>query len=511
MNGAGSSGEAASPPSARAAAAGPPRWVTAIVAVAALRGLAAILIPVLPEEAYHWCYARHPALGYYDHPPMIAWMIGLGRLLFGDTAVGVRLLPWLASIGTAAAGAWTARRLYGEAAAAWTAILMGLQPATFLATSFGVPDSGMLLFWSLGLLAAVEALQTRRGAWWLAAGGALGAALLSKYTAGALAGSLFLYLLFSPRDRFWLKTPWPYLGLLLAALVFSPVVVWNATHDWASFRFQSVGRLEESKKGFLWYGGPAYLLLQLGSVVPLTAPLVFVALKSAGRERSVEDRLLLWMSLPLLAFFFLVGFKRSTHVFWPLPAWIGLTILMGGHLSRAGGRVAGFYRDQWRKLAAGSIAVLGAGLIHAVHPIPGLPPMRSLYGWEAIGRRAEALRAPLPPGTFYLGVGRRYLCPAQLAFHLNAPREVQAKNLLGEEGLQFAYWADLEALRGRDAVIVSEADWSPRLEDLLRRYFDRVEKVDELPALPHPDRPPGPKEERYIFHVGYGYRPAGSP
>src|SRR4249920_2366275 len=77
-----------------------PGWVVVVTIVAVLRGLAAVILPVLPEEAYHWCYARHPALGYYDHPPCIAWMIGAGRLLLGDTALGIRLFPWLASIGT---------------------------------------------------------------------------------------------------------------------------------------------------------------------------------------------------------------------------------------------------------------------------------------------------------------------------------------------------------------------------------------------------------------------------
>jgi len=489
---------------------GLPTWVILAIAVAVLRGIGAVLIPILPEEAYHWCYARHPALGYYDHPPFIAWMIGLGRLILGDTALGVRLLPWLASLGTSVAAAWTARRLYGETAAAWTVLLLGLQPAMFLGTSLGVPDSGMLLFWALAVAFIVEALRSRRGVCWLAAGAALGAAMLSKYTAAALAGSLFLYLLITPRDRYWLKTPWPYAGLLVAVLVFSPVVAWNATHNWASFRFQSVGRLEESR-GYHWYGGFAYLLLQLGSVVPLTFPLVYLAVKAAARERTETDRLLLCLSLPLMAFFFCVGFKRSTHVFWPLPGWIGMTVLMGGFLARDGGRIAGFYRAHWRSLSAFTVSVLAVAVAHGVHPLPGIAPMRSIHGWDGIVRRASELRAPLPPGSFYLGVGRRYLCPAQLAFHLNAPAEVHAKNLLGEEGLQFAYWADPEALRGRSAVIVSEADWSPNVADLLRRYFDRVEEAGELPALPGPDSPRGNKEERYIFHVGYGYRPAGSP
>jgi dolichol-phosphate mannosyltransferase len=487
-----------------------PTWALVVAAVALFRGVAAILIPVLPEEAYHWCYARHPALGYYDHPPGVAWMIAAGRLLLGDTAWGIRLFPWLASIGTSIVAARTARRLYGEAAATWTAILLGLQPATFLASSFGVPDSGLLLFWSLGLAFVVEALLSKRGAWWLAAGASLGAALLSKYTAAGLAGSLFLYLLVTPRDRFWLKTPWPYLGLILAFGVFSPVVIWNATHDWASFRFQSVGRLEESKGFHLW-GGPAYLLLQIGSVVPLTVPVVLAALAAAGRRRSEKDRLLLCVSLPIFLLFFGVGFVRSTHVFWPLPAWIGLTILSGGFLAEAEGRIAGFYRRRWKILAAGTAVVFAVAVADAVHPLPLLPPMRSVYSWKEISARAAALRAPLPPGSFYLGVGRRYLCAAQLAFHLRAPAEVQAKNLLGEEGLQFAYWADPKALRGRDAVIVSEADWSPRLLELLRERFDRVEEVSEPVVIRRPGASRSLKEERYLFHVGHGYRPVATP
>jgi dolichol-phosphate mannosyltransferase len=487
-----------------------PTWAVAIGVIAALRGLAALIIPVLPEEAYHWTYARHLDFGYYDHPPLIAWMIWAGRALLGDTAAGIRLLPWLASIGMSIAAARTARRLYGEAAAAWTAILLGLEPATFLGSSFGVPDSGLLLFWALGIAFAVEALLTRRGAWWLAAGAALGVALLSKYTAACLAGSLFLYLLVTPRDRYWLKTPWPYLGLLVAALVFSPVVLWNAAHHWASFRFQSVGRLEESR-GFHLSGGPAYLLLQIGSVVPLTAPLVFAVLWSVRRARRVEDRLLLCLSLPMLAIFLAVGFVRSTHVFWPLPGWIALTILCGGTLARSGGRVAGLYREHWRTLAAISIVALGVGVAHSVRPLLGISPLRSVHGWSEIAGRASALRSPLPEGSFYLGVGRRYLCAAQLAFYLNAPDQVHAKNLLGHDGLQFTYWADSGTLRGKDAVVVAEADWSPRLLEILKERFLQVEEVPEPVVVHRPEHPRGLKEERYTFYIGHGYRPIPTP
>jgi dolichol-phosphate mannosyltransferase len=487
-----------------------PAWGVCVALAAALRGVAALIVPVLPEESYHWLYAKHLDYGYYDHPPMIAWLIALGTSVFGDGPFGIRFFPWLCSIGTSIAAASTARRLYGDRTAFWTALLLACQPVTFFASSFAFPDASLLFFWTLGLAFVVQALQSGKGAWWLAAGGALGAGMLSKYTAVFLGASLTIYLLVTPKDRFWLKTPWPYLGALVALVVFSPVVAWNASHDWASLRFQSVGRLEEGRSPRV-SSALAYVGLQAGSIMPLAFPAAVAAVVAGLKSGSADRRFLLCLSLPLLAFFFCVGITRSTHAFWPLPAWVALTILTADHLARGQGRLVRFYSGHWRKLAAISIAAAGIALAHSVKPLPGLPPIRSLRGWEAIDARASRLRRTLPAGSFYLGVGRRYMCPAQLAYHLRAPGDVHSKNLLGEEGLQFTYWADLQALRGRDAVVVAEADWSPNLGSLLRRHFRRVDE-DEVPLVVEGSGlRRGAKEERYIFYVGHEYDPAGRP
>ncbi len=488
-----------------------PHWASCVALTAALRLVAAVVIPVLPEEAYHWLYARHLDIGYYDHPPMIAWMIALGRMLFGDGTLGIRLLPWLCSVGTSVAAAKTAQRLLGETAASWTALLLAFQPAAFIASGFAFPDAPLLLFWSLALLALVRALEERRGSWWLMAGLFQGAALLSKYTSGFLALSMLLFLALTPKQRFWLKTPWPYAAVLVATAVFSPVLYWNATHDWASLKFQSVGRLEEGRGGGIG-SALAYVLLQAGAIVPLLVPAAAGALVSALRTRTDVNRFLLFLGLPLLGFFFLVGITRSTHAFWPLPAWIALSMLMADYLSRDGGRIAAFYRRHWRDVAAVSIVALGVGMAHAVKPLPGLAPIRSLHGWAGISARAAALRKDLPADGFYLGIGRRYLTPSLLAYHLGAPGAVHSKNLLGEEGLQFTYWADPDALRGKDAVVVAEADWSPRLPDLLHRCFDLVEPAGDPLVVQGSSLYKGVKEERYFFYIGHGYhRPAGAP
>src|ERR1700758_4834218 len=64
-------------------------WLAGLLAVTAIRILMAWIIPISPEEAYHWNFARHLDWSYYDHPPMLAWAIAAGRLVFGDTELGV--------------------------------------------------------------------------------------------------------------------------------------------------------------------------------------------------------------------------------------------------------------------------------------------------------------------------------------------------------------------------------------------------------------------------------------
>ncbi|MHA0111275.1 glycosyltransferase family 39 protein, partial [Klebsiella pneumoniae] len=76
----------------------------------------------------------------------------------------------------------------------------------------------------------------------LAVGAAFGLGLCSKYTTIFFAVSILAWVLVIPAQRRWLLTPWPWLGGLVALAVFSPVLIWNAQHQWASIVYQS-GRL----------------------------------------------------------------------------------------------------------------------------------------------------------------------------------------------------------------------------------------------------------------------------
>lgn len=433
-----------------------PAWAGILVLAAAVRAAASATVPLTPEEAYHWNYAVHLDWSYYDHPPMIAWAIAAGRLLFGDTPFGVRFVPNLMGLGTALILARLALRFYGANGAFWASLLVAIEPLVFIVSGGGFPDAPALFFWAATLLLVWKALDGGRGAWWLAGGAALGAAMLSKYTTVFFVPSVFLYLIFSKRDRRWLATAWPYAAGILALAVFSPVLYWNSIHDWASFRFQSVNRLEQAE-GINPLGALRFLGQQWGGFFPLVLPLAALAFRRGFRSARPEERYLFWSAATLPAFFFVLSWTRPIHLMWPMPAWLGLTVLMAGTATEGREAVSRFYGARKGWLAGISAIALAGAAFHAAFFLPWFSPFQGLYGWKEVAARAGEVRSEMPPGSFVLGLGRKYTCPSQLAFHLRDPGHVHGSNLVGLPGLQYEFWSDPEALRGRDAVVVLEA------------------------------------------------------
>lgn len=486
-------------------AASPPTWARWVLALLPIRILLAAVVPVLPEEAYHWNFARHLDWGYFDHPPMIAWAIAAGRLVAGDSALGIRLVPLLLSLGTSVLLARFTRRLYGDAAAAWAVVLFTLAPVPLLVSEAGFPDSPLLFFWMLALVLFWDAVETGRPRSWIAAGGALGGAMLSKYTGVLLAPSLFFYLLISPRDRRLLASPWPYAAGLTALLVFSPVIYWNATHEWASILYQSRGRLEESS-GFSLH---RYLLAQALAPFALLLPLGLAAIGRLLRSADRRERFLLASFLPTFGLFAAVSCLRPPHVLWPLAGYLTVFAAMAGLAAEGTGRIAEVYRRTRPWLVGVSAVILiGAG-VHLAWFLPLISPIQGPYGWKEVAAAAREVRKGLPDTAFYLGLGRKYTCTSQLAYQLNLPREVHGANLIGLRALQYEYWSDPEQLRGRDAVIVVEGDArSKDRQDELQRAFASLESRGRIlvPVGRSTLRPSPPLV--FQLYVGRGYRPA---
>src|SRR5580700_6483853 len=224
-----------------------------VAALVLLRLVAAAWTPLTFDEAYYWIWSKNLALGYYDHPPGVALVIRLGTMIAGDTELGVRLVSILLALPMSFAVYRAAAILFGGRRVAATAtILLNVTLMAAVGTLIVTPDSPLLVVSSFVVLCLAKVLETGRGAWWLAVGVAVGAALLSKYTALFFGPAILIWLIAVPKLRRWLISPWPYLGGLVSLLIFSPVILWNADHHWVSF-IKQIGRarIEDFKPAFI--------------------------------------------------------------------------------------------------------------------------------------------------------------------------------------------------------------------------------------------------------------------
>src|SRR5580693_6470150 len=241
-----------------------------ISALVALRLAAAAWTPLTFDEAYYWMWSKSLAGGYYDHPPMVAAVIRLGTIVAGDTELGVRLVSILLALPMSFAVFRTAAILFGGRRVAATAtILLNVTLMAAVGTLIVTPDSPLLVASSFIVLCLAKVLETGRGAWWLAVGAAVGAALLSKYTALFFGPAILIWLVSVPKLRRWLISPWPYLGGLVSLLMFTPVILWNADHHWVSFITQlGRSRIADFR--------PAFIGELIPTQIAFATPLVFI-------------------------------------------------------------------------------------------------------------------------------------------------------------------------------------------------------------------------------------------
>src|ERR1700712_2614245 len=117
------------------------RTAAIIVALVAMRLVAALYTPLMCDEAYYWMWSKHLAGGYYDHPPMVALVIRLGTMIAGDTELGVRLVSILSALPMSWAVYRTAAILFRDArVAATAAIMLNVTMMVAIGTMIITPD-----------------------------------------------------------------------------------------------------------------------------------------------------------------------------------------------------------------------------------------------------------------------------------------------------------------------------------------------------------------------------------
>lgn len=298
--------------------------VLVIAAMTVLRIVYASAIELRTDEAYYWTWSKEAALSFLDHPPGIAWLIRFGTAIFGDTTLGVRFGGIVAMLVTQLLLADIVRRLTHDVRTIVVAVLMPEAALYYgLLMAKVAPDVAMIPFAVAMMWSLVRLVQGGDGRWWLAAGLFAGLSLLSKFTAIMFAPAVAAFLLVPDWRWRWLRSPYPYLAVLVAIAMFSPVLIWNAQHDWASFRFQGVRATANYGISLRTIGD--YIGLQFGLVGFVLLPVVLSGLAmTAWRGYRGREPVAILLSTAVLVPFVYFLFKSLTLRVgdtWPMFMW----------------------------------------------------------------------------------------------------------------------------------------------------------------------------------------------
>ena len=448
------------------------------------------------NEAYYYAYAKHPDLSYFDHPPMVAAVVRLGLLASGGA--GSALAIRAGFLAMFAASTWLLARLtarfFGPRAGVLAALALNVTGYFGLVVgSTAQPDGPLLFFWLLTLDRLAAALaEPRKVMTWLVVGLGCGGAMLSKYYAGLLPIGAVFYLALRPEARRCLKTPGPYLAVAVSLAAFSPVILWNAGHDWASFQFQ--GQRAVGSTGFQ----PLRLVEALGGQILYLLPWMWAALvaslfrvlKCGPRRWSDAEAFLVSQSVPALGFFLGVASFRGIMPHWPLIGFVAVMPLLGRDWSGLLDRRPVLQR---RRLAAYTAAPLvlallivaqarfgalqdGRGNLFGLMPARQDPTLEYVI-WDPIARELKRRGLLDAPGTFLFTDSWRR--SAQLDFSTRHAVPVACFN---RDARSFAFWSRPGDWVGRDGIFVSVED-RPVEPRSFGDWFDHVEPLDAFSVV----------------------------
>lgn len=463
---------------------------------------------LVQDEAQYWDWSRHPQLSYYSKGPLIAWLIGAGTAVFGDTELGVRIGAVAGSaVGQGILYAGMAFLMNKPRQAVLALFILNTMPMFLASGILMTTDNPLFVCWTAALFCLYATAARPEARWpWLGLGAAMAVGVLAKYAMLWMAVVALLHVFFLFRHG---GPPRGHVRKLVAAmgvgavLGFLPILAWNMNHDWATFRH--VGRLAgvapaatdaaltlrpdrflEYMAGQIGLVSPWWAAFMLyGGGRALARALRRVPSNAARDRREALDAALLCCGFwPLFLFFLVWSLHARVYANWPAMCYIAGAALAAYGVDRVLEKYradAGLWRNSALPLTRRLLPVwAGLGVIVSLlmvfqGPLSGVlpekydPPAR-LKGWEDLGRRVGELRDGLPDPERVFVFSDAYDVTAQLAFYVPGQPKVFCADF-GRRLNQYDFWPGPEDRKGWDAVFVRRKPFKtlpPQLKSMFR-------------------------------------------
>jgi len=468
-----------------------------------LRVIAVSFMGLMPQDAYYTYYSDNLALSYFDHPPMVAYMIKFFTLILGKSVLTLHIADFIMTSFTILFTYLFIKPILATDAVKRAITLLITAPFITILSINSTPDVPLLFFWSLTLLLAFNAVNGGRWYCWLAAGLVAGLAFDSKYTGIFLPAGLTLFLLISSEHRsklFSLKFLLFVFAFLIAIL---PVVIWNVDNEFISFRYQAAERATQmSSFSFNPLHFPGYFASQLLLALPLFFLSIFASgyllVKRFFKGEKIEEYLLFAASfaLPMLFVFTGISFIYWVKINWIMPLYLSAAMMVALYLKS----------NTLLRWQTGFSVIFHIALIAELIWMPvKVNSDDTWWGWERLSQKVESLNAR--NNQDFIFSDNSYKVSAVLNFYM--ADHIYAGNVIGKSAFQFALDDDdLSRLNGKDAIYVTTDRFRRKrikegtVEQILKPYFQSVTILDSLILKDHE----GEEQRRFYFYDCQDYK-----
>lgn len=445
------------------------------------------------DEAYYWLWGQHLDWSYYDHPPLQAWIQGVFTALFGRSAFTLRL-PNLFSNAALFYTYYQIVRYLHQNLGIWKVLLLVIaSPLYFVFLALAWHDHLLITFSLISTYLFIrfldEYLTDGKGKAWRLYGSAiaLSLAFLSKYNAVFVAIGFFATLITNARLRPLFRDRRLYLAIAIALTALIPIVIWNVSNDFLSFRYYVDRSVRPIVPGIKIGSFLGFTLVSFFVISPFCWIGFYQLLKSRLSIHSIYPIVAFWIFVPSTIALTIISLISAALYYWNITAYLLLFPLLP------------FVFRNFKAHAVYGLIISTVLVFHyTVLPITALiskdidPDSRMLFGWKEVAAivqsESKALSEPLL-------VTSDYRSASALAYELNNKNVIAISDRID----QFDFW-HRNLPSGKDAVIVSD-DWYPA-ELMVLSKFDRTSEPLIVPVKRF-----GVWIKNYYVRRGYGLKP----
>jgi hypothetical protein len=475
-----------------------------LIAVATmLRCITASSVELGNDEVYYRMYAQYLQWNYFDHPPMVGWLIRFTTAnLFFDHELFIRL----GAIVSAAITTWilflSGRKLSNAyagflAAAIYTGTIYG----SIIAGTFILPDSPQMVCWAAGLyllidIAKYTSVNRTKKRSLVLFGIVCGMGMLCKIHTSFLWLGFLLYVVLYNRQ--WLKEPVLYFSGLITLLIFYPVIQWNIDNHFVTYLYHS-NRVNVAEGGF---NINSFLTFAAGQVFyynPVIFFFIITGTIAAFRDNlpllSSQKKILLLCSLPLIVIAAAIALFKEVLPHWTGPAYTGLILLTACNFSKQKEKTAAEKKIMPRPLLLANallVLIIVSGII-TVNFLPGTLGKKDnvifgegdftldMYGWNDLKiSLKKIITADVKAGVMKNSAGfvcNKWFPAAHIDFYAAMPLHKDVIALGDTNDIHQYAWINNKRKKlqqGDDAYCIVPSNYFADVKNVYANYFSSI-------------------------------------